>query len=72
MTYAEALWDHVTMDPEELAFRAGDLIEVTDMADKDWRWRVMEDYEGRFPAAFVRVRHSLTVYLYYFSVGLHY
>ncbi|XP_064615813.1 LOW QUALITY PROTEIN: uncharacterized protein LOC135479839 [Liolophura sinensis] len=56
LTYAEALWDHVTMDPEELGFRAGDVIEVTDTADKDWWWGAVDDREGWFPAAFVRLR----------------
>ncbi|XP_052784124.1 uncharacterized protein LOC128219956 isoform X2 [Mya arenaria] len=56
LTYAEALWDHITMDPEELAFRAQDVIEVHDMADKDWWFGAIEDREGWFPAAFVRLR----------------
>ncbi|CAH1245346.1 ARHGEF9 [Branchiostoma lanceolatum] len=56
VTYAEALWDHVTMDPDELAFRAGEVIEVTDLNDKDWWWGCIEDREGWFPAAFVRLR----------------
>ena len=55
LTYAEALWDHVTMDPEELGFRAGDLIRVTDCQDKHWWFGVLDDTEGWFPAAFVRV-----------------
>ncbi|CAH1781209.1 unnamed protein product [Owenia fusiformis] len=56
LNYAEALWDHVTMDTEELCFRAGDVITVTDMSDKDWWWGGIEDREGWFPAAFVRIR----------------
>ncbi|GFR61313.1 rho guanine nucleotide exchange factor 4 [Elysia marginata] len=56
LTYAEALWDHVTMDPEELGFRAGDLIRVTDCQDKHWWFGVLDDTEGWFPAAFVRLR----------------
>ncbi|XP_074658015.1 uncharacterized protein LOC141910991 [Tubulanus polymorphus] len=56
LTFAEALWDHVTMDPDELPFRAGDVIEVTDMLDKDWWWGCVDDFEGWFPAAFVRLR----------------
>ncbi|XP_013417036.2 uncharacterized protein LOC106178424 isoform X2 [Lingula anatina] len=54
--YAEALWDHVTMDEEELRFQAGDVIEVTDMSDKDWWWGIIGEREGWFPAAFVRLR----------------
>ncbi|XP_070538130.1 uncharacterized protein [Ptychodera flava] len=56
LTYAEALWDHVTMDEDELAFKAGDVIEVTDMLDKDWWWGRMQDRQGWFPAVFVRLR----------------
>ncbi|KAK3096013.1 hypothetical protein FSP39_021940 [Pinctada imbricata] len=56
LTYAEALWDHITMDPEELGFRAGDVIEVADMTDKDWWWGAIDDKEGWFPATFVRLR----------------
>jgi hypothetical protein len=57
-TFAEALWDHVTMDSEELGFRAGEVIEVMDMSDKDWWWGRMSSTEGWFPAAFVRVSAS--------------
>lgn len=56
LTYAEALWDHITMDPEELGFRAQDVIEVLDMDDKDWWFGVIDDREGWFPATFVRIR----------------
>ncbi|XP_043497685.1 spermatogenesis-associated protein 13 isoform X3 [Polistes fuscatus] len=55
---AEAVWDHVAMEPEELAFRAGDLIDVLDMVDKDWWWGSCEGERGWFPAAFVRLRVS--------------
>lgn len=53
---AEAVWDHVTMDSEELAFQAGTLIEVVDCtSDKDWWFGHVGDKKGWFPAAFVRV-----------------
>lgn len=52
---AEAVWDHVAMEPEELAFRAGDVIEVLDNLDKDWWWGSCRGEHGWFPAAFVRV-----------------
>lgn len=52
---AEAVWDHVAMEPEELAFRAGDVIEVLDNLDKDWWWGNCRGEHGWFPAAFVRV-----------------
>ncbi|XP_046325681.2 uncharacterized protein LOC124110386 isoform X3 [Haliotis rufescens] len=54
-TFAEALWDHVTMDPDELGFRAGEQIRVTDMSDKDWWFGCTEQRRGWFPAAFVRL-----------------
>ena len=58
----EALWDHVTLDPEELGFRAGDVIEVTDMTDKDWWWGKLREKEGWFPATFVRVSyHNIVI-----------
>ncbi|XP_021346351.1 uncharacterized protein LOC110445775 isoform X2 [Mizuhopecten yessoensis] len=56
LTCAEALWDHITMDPEELGFHAGDVIEVMDMGDKDWWWGAIDEREGWFPATFVRLR----------------
>ncbi|XP_052058148.1 uncharacterized protein LOC127698633 isoform X2 [Mytilus californianus] len=56
-TYAEALWDHITMDQEELRFRAGDLLEIIDMNDKDWWYGALDDHqEGWLPATFVRLR----------------
>ena len=48
------------MDPEELGFRAGDVVEVADMSDKDWWWGAIDDREGWFPATFVRVRINTT------------
>lgn len=53
---AEALWDHVTMDDQELGFKAGDVIQVLDASNKDWWWGRNEDKEAWFPASFVRVR----------------
>ena len=55
IVYAEALWDHVTLDAEELVFKAGDLITVIDSGDKDWWWGRISTRAGWFPAAFVRV-----------------
>ncbi|XP_064455915.1 uncharacterized protein LOC135366883 isoform X2 [Ornithodoros turicata] len=56
VAYVEALWDHVTMDSEELAFQVGEVIEVTDMSDKDWWWGSIDQRSGWFPAEFVRLR----------------
>lgn len=55
---AEAVWDHVAMETEELAFRAGDVIEVLDTLDRDWWWGARGDQAGWFPSAFVRLRVS--------------
>ncbi|XP_040282129.1 spermatogenesis-associated protein 13 isoform X3 [Bufo bufo] len=54
--YAEALWDHVTMDDQELAFKAGDVIRVLEASNKDWWWGRIGDAEAWFPASFVRLR----------------
>lgn len=53
---AEALWDHVTMDDQELAFKAGDVIQVLEASNKDWWWGRNEEKEAWFPASFVRLR----------------
>ncbi|XP_053521450.1 rho guanine nucleotide exchange factor 4 isoform X2 [Artibeus jamaicensis] len=53
---AEALWDHVTMDDQELGFKAGDVVEVMDATNRDWWWGRVADGEGWFPAGFVRLR----------------
>ncbi|KAG5320378.1 SPT13 protein, partial [Pseudoatta argentina] len=55
---AEAVWDHVAMESEELAFRAGDVIDVLDTLDRDWWWGSCRGEYGWFPAAFVRLRVS--------------
>ncbi|XP_070708873.1 myosin-M heavy chain isoform X1 [Pempheris klunzingeri] len=54
--YAEALWDHVTMEEQELAFKAGDVIRVLEASHKDWWWGRGPDKEAWFPSSFVRVR----------------
>lgn len=54
--YAEALWDHVTMEEQELAFKAGDVIRVLDASHQDWWWGRGADREAWFPSSFVRVR----------------
>ncbi|XP_018410329.1 PREDICTED: rho guanine nucleotide exchange factor 4 isoform X2 [Nanorana parkeri] len=56
VVYAEALWDHVTMDDQELGFKAGSVIEVMDATNKEWWWGRIQDSEGWFPASFVRLR----------------
>lgn len=59
---AEALWDHVTMDDQELGFKAGDVIQVLEASNKDWWWGRNEDKEAWFPASFVRVSVALWVF----------
>ncbi|XP_067889721.1 spermatogenesis-associated protein 13-like isoform X5 [Heterodontus francisci] len=54
--YAEALWDHVTMDDQELGFKAGEVIRVLDASNKEWWWGMIDDKEAWFPASFVRLR----------------
>ncbi|XP_055737891.1 uncharacterized protein spata13 isoform X1 [Salvelinus fontinalis] len=56
VVYAEALWDHVTMEEQELAFKAGDVIRVLEAPHKDWWWGMGADREAWFPSSFVRVR----------------
>uniref|UniRef100_A0A6I8S1R2 Spermatogenesis-associated 13 n=1 Tax=Xenopus tropicalis TaxID=8364 RepID=A0A6I8S1R2_XENTR len=56
VVYAEALWDHVTMDDQELAFKAGEVIRVLEASNKDWWWGRIRDREAWFPASFVRLR----------------
>lgn len=53
--FAEALWDHVTMDPEELSFQVGDIITVLTMTSVEWWFGQVGDRIGWFPAPFVRV-----------------
>ncbi|XP_076869562.1 spermatogenesis-associated protein 13 isoform X2 [Brachyhypopomus gauderio] len=54
--YAEALWDHVTMGEQELAFKAGDVIQVLEVQEKDWWWGAVGERQAWFPSTFVRVR----------------
>ncbi|KAL3277291.1 hypothetical protein HHI36_012641 [Cryptolaemus montrouzieri] len=55
---AEAVFDHVAIEAEELAFRAGDVIEVLETTNKDWWWGSTNKKTGWFPAQFVRLRVS--------------
>ena len=43
------------LDPEELAFKAGDVIEVHDCSDRHWWFGAHQQNQGWFLAAFVRV-----------------
>lgn len=55
---AEAVFDHVAMDAEELMFRAGDVIEVYDQSDEEWWWGSTGGRYGWFPAQSARLRVS--------------
>ena len=59
MVYAEAHWDYITLDPDELAFKAGDVIEVHDCSDRHWWYGAHQRSRGWFMAAFVRVRAAV-------------
>lgn len=52
---AEAVWDNIAMEPEELAFRAGDVINVLETVHQNWWWGACRGEHGWFPAASVRV-----------------
>ena len=54
--YVEALWDHVTMEQDELGFKVGNVIQVVDMKNADWWWGELNSAQGWFPSTFVRVR----------------
>lgn len=55
---AEAVFDHVAIDAEELAFRAGDVVEVIDTNNRDWWWGSADGKSGWFPVNSVRLRVS--------------
>ena len=56
--FAEAIWDHVALGALQLAFLAGDVIEVTYCADRDWWWGRVRDKEGWFPSCFAKVKNN--------------
>ena len=46
----EALWDHVTEDPEELSFEAGERLVVVDATDADWWYATYLDQVRESPS----------------------
>nr|WEL12751.1 Rho guanine nucleotide exchange factor 4/29 [Halisarca dujardinii] len=56
LLHADALWDHSPSDPQELPFKANDVIEILDMSNDDWFYGCIELNTGWFPASFVRLR----------------
>ncbi|KAJ8030663.1 Spermatogenesis-associated protein 13 [Holothuria leucospilota] len=54
--FAEAIWDHVSMDESELVFHVGDVIEITDTTDENWWWGHISNREGWVRVGYVRLR----------------
>ena len=59
--YADAVWDRVGMENDELSFRVGDVIEILDMTDDTWWQGSVKESSGWFPSAFVRVSVYVSV-----------
>ena len=55
LMYADAVWDRVALDSDELSFRVGDVVEILDMTDDVWWHGSVSESSGWFPASFVRV-----------------
>ena len=53
--YADAVWDRVGNENDELSFSVGDVIEILDMSDDTWWQGNVREESGWFPSAFVRV-----------------
>ena len=53
--YADAVWDRMAMENDELSFRVGDVIEILDMTDDTWWQGSVREKSGWFPSSFVRV-----------------
>ena len=54
--YADALWDHVGIKPDELSFKVGNMVAILDMTDELMWQGSMGEKTGWFQASFVRVR----------------
>ncbi|KAJ3055843.1 Rho GTPase-activating protein 27 [Rhizophlyctis rosea] len=57
--YAKAVWDYEAIEDNEISFKAGDLLEITEMCNDDWFEGKLGDREGFFPANRVQVVDSL-------------
>ena len=55
LMYADAVWDRVGNENDELSFSVGDVIEILDMSDDTWWQGNVREKSGWFPSAFVRV-----------------
>lgn len=58
LMYADAVWDRVALETDELSFRVGDVIEILDMTDDTWWQGSVRERSGWFPSSFVRVSHG--------------
>ena len=58
LMYADALWDHVGIKPDELSFKVGNVIAILDMTDEQMWHGSIGEKNGWFLASFVRVRKS--------------
>ncbi|KNC97306.1 uncharacterized protein SPPG_07235 [Spizellomyces punctatus DAOM BR117] len=50
----KALYDYTASEPDEISFRAGDIIRVTQSADADWWQGELNGRSGAFPANYVQ------------------
>lgn len=55
LMYADAVWDRMALDDDELSFKVGDAVEILDMTDDVWWYGSVDSANGWFPASFVRV-----------------
>lgn len=55
LMYADAVWDRVALEEDELSFRVGNAVEILDMTDDVWWYGCVDSTNGWFPASFVRV-----------------
>lgn len=53
--YGTARYDFTASASDELSFRKGDRIEVTEIVSDDWLRGRLGDHEGMFPQAFVQL-----------------
>jgi Rho guanine nucleotide exchange factor 4 len=56
LMYADAVWDRVGMESDELSFNVGDVIEILDMSEDTWWQGNVREKSGWFPSSFVRLR----------------
>jgi len=55
---AVALYDFEAQDEEELSFKEGDIITLSDYSDEAWWYGTLNGIEGRFPASYVNAQES--------------